>query len=87
MADHFERTAAPGWGTASDEIDHPAHYGGAHDPYEPIKIIEAKHLGFHEGNALKYLLRAGYKPGESRAKDLRKAAWYLQRLADHIDDA
>lgn len=69
----------------SDDVDHPAHYGGADDPFEPIKIIEAKGLGFHDGNALKYLLRAGYKPGESRAKDLRKAAWYLTRLARQLD--
>lgn len=24
-----------------DHVDHPAHYGGADNPYEAIKVIEA----------------------------------------------
>lgn len=62
-----------------DAVDHPAHYGGADDPYEAIKVIEAWGLGFNLGNAVKYLARAGRKPGEARRKDLAKAAWYLAR--------
>jgi len=60
-------------------VNHPAHYGGADDPFEPIKIIEALGLGFHTGNALKYLLRAGRKPGQEYRRDLEKAIWYLNR--------
>jgi len=59
------------------EIDHPAHYGGADNPYEAIKVIDAWDLGFCLGNTLKYISRAGKKPAESKLKDLRKAAWYL----------
>lgn len=62
-----------------ETVDHPAHYGGADDPYEAIKVIEAWGLGFHLGSVLKYLRRAGRKPGAPATEDLRKAAWYLER--------
>lgn len=66
-----------------DRIDHPPHYGGD-VPYEPIKVIEAWGLGFHLGNAVKYIARAGKKPGSDAAEDLRKAAWYISREADRL---
>jgi len=58
-------------------VDHPAHYGGQDSPYEAIKVIEAWGLGFHLGNTVKYLARAGRKG--DRLTDLRKARWYLDR--------
>lgn len=58
-------------------IDHPAHYGGADNPYEAIKVIEAWNLGFCLGNTVKYIARAG-KKGPS-LEDLQKARWYLDR--------
>lgn len=61
----------------SDAVNHPAHYGGADNPYEAIKVIEAWALGFNLGNAVKYISRAGKK--DARLQDLKKAAWYLQR--------
>ena len=61
----------------SEQVDHPAHYGGAHNPYEAIKIIEALGLNFHLGNCLKYLVRADKKG--AKLQDLQKAAWYLNR--------
>lgn len=68
-----------------EAVDHPAHYGGEHDPYEAIKVIEAWGLGFHLGNAVKYLARAGRKG--DRLEDLRKARWYLDReIARHTDN-
>lgn len=57
----------------------PEHYGGESNPHEPIKIIEHYGLGFHLGNAIKYILRAGAKHGESKEKDLKKAIWYIER--------
>ncbi len=39
-------------------VDHPAHYGGADNPYETINVIEAWDLGFHLGNVVKYIARA-----------------------------
>lgn len=58
-------------------VEHPAHYGGADNPYEVINIIEAYGLNFVEGNILKYLLRYKNKNG---IECLKKAQWYLERL-------
>lgn len=61
----------------TDAVNHPAHYGGADNPYEAIKVIEAWSLGFNLGNAVKYISRAG-KKGD-HVEDLKKARWYLDR--------
>jgi hypothetical protein len=63
----------------SERINHPAHYGGASNPYEAIKVIEAWQLGFNVGNAVKYIARAGKKEGSPPLEDLLKARWYLDR--------
>lgn len=61
----------------TDSVNHPPHYGGADNPYEAIKVIEAWGLGFNLGNAMKYIARAG-KKGDA-LEDLKKARWYLDR--------
>ena len=61
-----------------ETVNHPPHYGGADDTYEAIEVIEAWSLGFHLGNAVKYIARAG-KKGDA-LEDLKKARWYLDRL-------
>jgi len=58
---------------------HPAHYGGAENPYEAIKVIEAWGLGFCLGQVLKYVCRAGKKDPAAELEDLKKAEWYLRR--------
>lgn len=58
-------------------VDHPSHYGGADNPYEAIKVIEAWELGFCLGNTVKYISRAGKK--DDLIQDLEKARWYLDR--------
>lgn len=65
-------------------VDHPKHYGGADNPYEAIKVIEAWGLGFCLGNVVKYLSRAGKKT-ESSLEDLHKAAWYLNRVIERLE--
>ena len=65
-------------------VDHPKHYGGADNPYEAIKVIEAWDLGFCLGNVVKYLSRAGKKT-KSPIEDLRKAAWYLNREIERLE--
>ena len=60
---------------SSDSINHPDHYQG--NSIEVIDIIEDFDVGFHLGNALKYILRAG-KKGD-REEDLKKAIWYIER--------
>lgn len=61
------------------KVDHPEHYGGVNNPYKAIKVIEAWELGFHLGNAVKYISRAGKKDPAKEAEDLKKAAWYINR--------
>lgn len=64
-----------------EEINHPAHYGGADNPYEAIKVIEAWGWAnsFCIGSVLKYLCRTGKKAGTVAIVDLEKARWYLDR--------
>ena len=63
----------------AEAINHPAHYGGADNPYEAIKVIEAWGLdkSFNLGNTVKYISRAGKKG--AALEDLKKARWYLDR--------
>lgn len=68
-----------------DMINHPAHYGGADNPYEAIKVIEAWGLGFCLGNAVKYISRAGKKDSAKRIEDLKKASWYLNREIETLE--
>ena len=61
----------------------PTHY--RNQPIQPIEIIDAYGLDFKRGNALKYLLRAGSKPGEDKTDDLLKAIWYLVYELDGVE--
>lgn len=67
-----------------ETVDHPAHYGGADDPYETIKVIQAWGLGFEIGTVIKHLSRAGKKPNTEYLEDLRKAAWYLKAEIERV---
>jgi len=62
----------------TEKVDHPDHYGGKENVYEAIKVIEAWDLGFHLGNVVKYISRAGKKT-KNTTEDLKKAKWYLER--------
>lgn len=68
----------------TDNVNHPAHYGGEDNPYEAIKVIEEWGLGFCLGNAVKYISRAGKKDPNKEIEDLQKAAWYLQREIEKL---
>jgi hypothetical protein len=59
----------------SDDAITPRHYRRLSP--EPVDVIEAWDLGFHLGNAVKYIARAGHK-GDV-IEDLSKARWYLDR--------
>jgi hypothetical protein len=72
------RAAAAEAAVANREaVHHPAHYGGADNPYEAIKVIDAWRLGFALGNAVKYIARAGKKDPAKTIEDLEKARFYL----------
>lgn len=64
-------------------VTHPAHYGGANNPYEAIKVIEAWNLNFNLGNVAKYICRAGKK--DELLQELQKAAFYLDREIKRIE--
>lgn len=69
-----------------DAVDHPDHYGGADNPYEVIKVLEAwltreEFIGALKFNVIKYQARALKKSG---AQDYEKAAWYANYLADFM---
>jgi len=59
----------------TDMVNHPPHYtsGGI----DTIDFIEAKQLGYHLGQVIKYVSRAGKK--NDALEDLKKARWYLDR--------
>lgn len=67
------------------EVEHPAHYGGADNPYEAIKVIDAWGLGFALGNTVKYISRAGRKDTAKTVEDLKKARWYLDHQIKEME--
>ena len=66
----------------NDPILRPTHY--TFSAIEPIDAIEAWQLGFHLGNVVKYVARAGRKG--ARLEDLKKARWYLDREIRRTDE-
>jgi hypothetical protein len=65
----------------TDMVNHPPHYkaGGI----ETIDFIEAKELGYHLGNVVKYITRADHKG--NKLEDLKKAQWYLSRAIEKLN--
>lgn len=72
----------------SDAIHHPKHYKS--EGIEPIQYIQSHGFNFALGNVIKYVTRAGKKPGSPAIEDLEKARQYLdfeisfRRLHDEI---
>ena len=64
----------------NDPVNHPSHY--TFGAIEVIDYIEDKELGYHLGNAIKYISRAGRKDKTKTIEDLEKADWYLRRYID-----
>lgn len=62
----------------NDSVNHPSHYTDG--KIEVIDFIEDKKLGYHLGNACKYISRCRLKnDGRDKVQDLRKAIWYIER--------
>ena len=66
-----------------DSVNHPSHYTRLIDLCG-IEVIDiTRHLDFDLGNAIKYILRAGFKQDssltvkEKTIEDLKKAIWYI----------
>lgn len=68
-----------------DNVNHPSHYTDGN--IEVIDFIEDKKLGYHLGNAVKYISRAGKKDPEKTAEDLKKAVWYLTRYIEKLESS
>lgn len=66
-----------------EKINHPRHYNVG--KIETISAIEDWGLGFHLGNAVKYIARAQHKGNEK--EDIEKAIWYLQRYLETREEA
>lgn len=64
----------------SDAVNHPAHYERQRIVLEPIDLCQA--YDFSLGNAIKYIIRAGKKDGNSEEQDLAKARWYLRNAPE-----
>ena len=68
-----------------EAVNHPSHYGGADDPYETIKVIDAWGLNFALGNAVKYISRAGKKDPSKTVEDLKKAEFYIRHEIERLE--
>jgi hypothetical protein len=69
---------------AVDIINHPPHYNFG--KYEVIDVIEDWQLGYHLGNVVKYVARAGKKNPDKEIEDLEKAKFYLERKIKKLKD-
>lgn len=63
-----------------DNVNHPPHYNSGR--IEVIAAIEEWGLGFHLGNVVKYVARAGKKDTSTYLEDLKKARWYIDRAIE-----
>ncbi|ANS05687.1 hypothetical protein [uncultured Mediterranean phage] len=63
-------------------VHHPSHY--TFGKFEVIEVLEDWKLGFHLGNVVKYIARAGRKEPGKMTEDLKKARWYLDRYIDKV---
>ena len=63
--------------TDTVDVVNPYHYTRLTP--EPIEVIEAWNLPYHDATALKYISRHREKGG---AEDIRKAIWFLQRILE-----
>ena len=67
----------------NDAVNHPSHYTDG--KIEVIEYIEDKKLGYHLGNAVKYISRAGKKDPAKTVEDLKKAMWYINRQIELLE--
>lgn len=66
-----------------EKVNHPSHYNKG--TIEVIDYIEDIGMGedFCAGNAIKYISR--YKFKDNPVQDLKKAAWYINRLIERYE--
>ena len=69
----------------ADVVNHPSHYTSG--KIEVIRIMEdqltdEEYRGYIKGQVIKYVTRERHKNG---LEDLKKAAWYLNRLIQKME--
>ena len=69
----------------ADMVNHPQHYTAG--KIEVIRIMEdqlssEEYRGYIKGQVIKYITREAHKNG---LEDLKKAAWYLNRLIQKLE--
>ena len=62
----------------------PEHYGSS---WKVGDFIRDQELGFHLGNAIKYICRCGKKPTADPIDDLTKAIHYLENEREFLRDS
>ena len=67
----------------NNNVEHPSYYNQG--KIEVIDYIEDHKLGFHLGNAIKYISRAGLKDSSKTIEDLEKAIWYIERYIQFLE--
>lgn len=67
--------------TASDAVNHPAHYQGSHECIDEMLALFGVEAvkGFCMCNVYKYRYRADKKNGD---EDIKKADWYMSKLME-----
>lgn len=64
-----------------ENVCHPTHYTDGFGCKDMECITIARHLSFNEGNAFKYVWRAGKKE-DNQVQDIEKAMWYIKDLVE-----
>ena len=71
------------WSKQLKRKDPPKHYNHEIQPWD---AIEAWRLDFWEGNAVKYICRAGKKENNTAVEDYEKAITYLEECVRRAKD-
>jgi len=66
-----------------EHVKHPAHYNTG--KIEVGEFIQDQDLNFYSGNAVKYICRAGKKPGNSEVQDLKKGIQCMLNRVEYLE--
>lgn len=69
-----------------DDPVNPLHYASMGN-YSAVHVINKWGVNYNLGQTIKYIQRAGRKPGAPLLQDLEKARWYLDfEISQHAKD-
>lgn len=74
-------------GIEDPRADHPVHHPNHYTAYKGLEVIDlTEQMNFNRGNAVKYIARAGLKSKDTEIQDLQKAAWYINREIERLEN-